>query len=88
MSKPHKESVITKRKHPMMELKGLLVVIGYHDHIMIFEDPASFRRTWLSEEEFLARWHDFDSRTNAKLERFMMVLLGKEPASRAVEHMD
>ncbi|MFH1122748.1 MAG: hypothetical protein V1758_03725 [Pseudomonadota bacterium] len=55
---------------------------------MIFEDPASFRRTWLSEEEFLARWHDFDSRTNAKLERFMMVLLGKEPVSRAVEHMD
>jgi len=65
-----------------------VIVIGYQDHIMIFEDPASFRRTWLSEDEFLARWHDFDSKTNAKLERFMMVLLGKEPAGRAVEHMD
>ncbi|MBU2499282.1 MAG: hypothetical protein KKE57_10300 [Proteobacteria bacterium] len=54
---------------------------------MLRQSP-SFRGTWLSEEEFPARWHDLDSKTNTKLEHFMMVLLGKEPAARAVEHMD
>ena len=37
MNKPE-ESVITKRKHPLMAFKELLVVIGYHDHIMIIEN--------------------------------------------------
>ncbi len=64
------------------------VVIGHQNGIIIFEDPASFRRTWLSEEEFLVRWHDMDAKTGKKYEHFGMVLIGKVPAAPAVEHMD
>jgi len=64
------------------------IVIGYNGNIIIFEDPSSIRRTWLAEEEFLSRWHDIDPRTNKKLEHFAMVLMGKEPVRKGVEHMD
>jgi len=64
------------------------IVIGYNGNIIIFEDPSSIRRTWLTEEEFLSRWHDIDPRTNKKLEHFAMVLMGKEPGRKGVEHMD
>jgi len=63
------------------------VVIGYAKGVVLFEDPASFRRTWLREYEFLARWHDLDVGRNRKYERFAMVLLGKEPVEPTVEHM-
>jgi len=66
-----------------------VIVIGYNNGIIIFEDPASFRRTWMMEEEFLVRWHDIDPRAKEKFDHFAMVLLGKEPASKAVlEHLD
>jgi len=64
------------------------IVIGYQDNIVIFEDPSSFRRTWLTEEEFLARWHDVNPKTGEKYDQFAMVLLGKEPVKKAIEHMD
>lgn len=66
------------------------VVIGYYGTIIVFEDPSSFRKTWMNEREFMARWHDVDPATNTKLEHFAMVLLGKEPAPqhRMMEHMD
>jgi len=65
-----------------------VVIIGYHDNIIIFEDPSSFRRTWMTEEEFIARWHDVDPRTKERLDHFGMVLLGKTPARKVLEHMD
>jgi len=65
-----------------------VVLIGYQGNIIIFEDPASPRRTWLTDEEFLARWHDTEPKTNRKLEHFAMVLMGKEPITRVPEHMD
>jgi hypothetical protein len=57
---------------------------------MTFEDPASFRKTWMAEEKFLIRWHDVDPLTNTRLEQFAMVLLGKEPAppDKSMEHMN
>jgi predicted double-glycine peptidase len=64
------------------------IVIGYNNNIIIFEDPSSIRRTWLTEEEFLFRWHDLDPRTNKKFEHFAMVLMGKEPVRKGLEHMD
>jgi len=64
------------------------VLIGHAKGVLLFEDPASFRRTWLREHEFLARWHDMDPTTNRKYERFGMVLLGREPAGKTPEHMD
>jgi len=64
------------------------IVIGYNGNVIIFEDPSSIRRTWLTEEEFLARWHDVDPRTKIRLEHFAMVLMGKKPVRKGVEHMD
>jgi hypothetical protein len=57
-----------------------VIVIGHYGYIIVFQDPASFRRTWMTEEEFIARWHDVDPRTQEKFDRFAMVLLGKQPA--------
>ena len=64
------------------------IVVGYHGYAIVFEDPASFRKTWMTEEEFIARWHDIDPRTQEKLDQFAMVLLGKQPAKKVLEHMD
>lgn len=65
-----------------------VVLIGHAEGVLLFEDPASFHRTWLREREFLARWHDRDARTNEIHEHFGMVLMGKEPATKTVKHMD
>jgi ABC-type bacteriocin/lantibiotic exporter with double-glycine peptidase domain len=64
------------------------IVIGFEKRVLLFEDPASFRRTWLSEREFLARWHDRDTKTNEILERFGMALMGRQPVAKTPEHMD
>lgn len=64
------------------------IMIGFAKGVLLFEDPASFRRTWLREREFLARWHDRDGRTNETYERFGMVLMGKQPVPKSPEHMD
>lgn len=64
------------------------VVIGYEGHIIVFEDPSSIRRTWMTEREFLARWHDLDPVTGEKVRHYAMVLMGKQPVMRIPEHMD
>ncbi|MBN1366462.1 MAG: C39 family peptidase [Dehalococcoidales bacterium] len=67
-----------------------VIFIGYYDNIIVFEDPASFRKTWLTKEEFLVRWHDVDPKTKAPLEHFGLILLGKDPAPihKGMEHMN
>jgi ABC-type bacteriocin/lantibiotic exporter with double-glycine peptidase domain len=40
-----------------------VVAIGYEDDRIIFEDPASFHRTWLRDGELIERWHDTDGGT-------------------------
>ncbi len=63
------------------------IVIGHAKGVLLFEDPGSFRRTWLRESEFGARWHDRDLGTNETLEHWGMVLLGREPADKTPEYM-
>jgi ABC-type bacteriocin/lantibiotic exporter with double-glycine peptidase domain len=67
-----------------------VVFIGYNGNIIVFEDPASFRKTWMTDEEFVVRWHDVDPKTKQRLEHFAIVLQGKEPkpVHKAIEHMD
>ena len=65
-----------------------VIVVGYFGSIIVFEDPSSFRRTWMTEEEFLVRWHDIDPRTKERFDHFGMVLLGKQPMPKTLEHMD
>lgn len=66
------------------------VVVDHYGSILVFEDPASFCKTWMTEREFLARWHDRDPASQAQLEHFGMAFLGKEPypKHRILEHMD
>ncbi|MFW3145313.1 MAG: cysteine peptidase family C39 domain-containing protein [Thermoplasmatota archaeon] len=64
------------------------IVIGYNDKVIFFEDPSSFHRTWLNHNEFFARWHDKDMETGEKLEQFAMVLLGRDPVEKTMEHME
>jgi len=58
------------------------IMIAHARGVLLFEDPSSFRKTWLREYEFLARWHDLDPGKNRKYEQFGMVLLGKELSCR------
>ena len=37
-----------------------VVAIGYDAERVYFEDPSSYKRTWLSFEELEDRWHDVD----------------------------
>jgi len=64
------------------------VVIGYAKGVLLFEDPASFHRTWLREYEFMARWHDQDLEHDIKYEQLGIVLLGREPVEKTPRHMD
>lgn len=64
------------------------IIIGLNKDVLLFEDPATIRRTWLREREFLARWHDVNPKTGEKYEHFGMVLLGRQPAKLSLEHMD
>ena len=64
------------------------IVIGHDGLVIVFEDPSSFRKTWLTEEEFMARWHDYDADKKVTFNHFAMVLYGKEPVQKKLEHMN
>ncbi|HEY3445099.1 MAG TPA: N-formylglutamate amidohydrolase [Myxococcales bacterium] len=63
------------------------IVTGYDKDVLLFEDPASFHRTWLEADEFLARWHDRHPRTGERLKHWALVLRGRSPVERVMEHM-
>ncbi len=63
------------------------ILINMASDVLLFEDPASFRKTWLKKHEFLVRWHDLDLHSGEQLHHFAMVLTGRVPAVRTVEHM-
>jgi predicted double-glycine peptidase len=63
-----------------------VIVIGYTKDKIVFEDPASIKRTWMKEKEFLARWHDLEGR--CRYENCGIVLLGKAMPRTEAEHMD
>lgn len=65
-----------------------VVVIGYHDGIIIFQDPSSFKRAWMTEREFLARWHDRCPRTQRNYDRFALALSGRPADNPAFAHLD
>jgi len=64
-----------------------VIVIAHINNVIVFEDPSSFHRTWLTEDELNARWHDVDPSTQERFDQFAMVLKGKEPAGKKIEHM-
>jgi predicted double-glycine peptidase len=54
------------------------VVIGYDSKKIIFEDPASFEKTYLTYEEFDKRWHDADPKGKTYI-RHGIAVFGKKP---------
>jgi predicted double-glycine peptidase len=65
-----------------------VVVIGAEREMLVFEDPSSIRRTWLTDEEFMTRWHDVDTDTNEKLLNYAIILYGIKSDKKDYEHMD
>lgn len=65
-----------------------VIVIGYGKDRIIFEDPSSFSRTWLTLKEFRERWHDINPENGKILQRFGMVLAGKDPIGQTMLHME
>ena len=67
-----------------------VIVVGYYENKIVFEAPSSFRKTWLTEEEFLIRWHDKDPETDNIINQFALILTGRkpEPAHKLMEHME
>jgi len=52
-----------------------VVAIGYDDKNFYFMDPSTLGHyTYIPTEEFVSRWHDFDSYSNQTLIRFGMIL--------------
>ena len=52
-----------------------VVAIGYDDKNFYFMDPSTLGHyTYIPAEEFVSRWHDYDSYSNQTLLRFGMIL--------------
>ena len=65
-----------------------VVVIGAEKERLVFEDPSSIRRTWLTDEEFMTRWHDVDTGSDEKFVNYAIILYGVKSDKRDFEHMD
>ncbi len=65
-----------------------VIVIGYGQNKIIFEDPSSFSRTWLTVREFRNRWHDINPENGKRIYNFGMVLSGREPIGQTMVHME
>jgi uncharacterized protein YvpB len=78
----------TRIKDWLMDWKDghWVIVIGYTKDKIVFDDPASIKRTWMRHKEFLARWHDVER--GCQYENCGIVLLGKSRSRTEAEHMD
>lgn len=65
------------------------VAVGYTEDKMIFEDPYSFERTYLTYDELEKRWHDVDT-TGKKYFNYGIAIFGKKPQFKrdTLVHMD
>jgi ABC-type bacteriocin/lantibiotic exporter with double-glycine peptidase domain len=61
------------------------IVVGFDEGRVILNDPLSFRKVWLTEDEFKAKWHG-DEADN--LPQYAFVAYGKKPVIQKYEHMD
>lgn len=67
-----------------------VIAIGYKGKKIIFEDPYSFKRTFLTEEELEERWHGIEERRKNKFHHHGIAVFGKDPIynSKKIVHMD
>ncbi len=66
-----------------------VVAIGYDDEKVIFEDPSSFERVYLTYDELKKRWHDLDA-DGKKYINHGIAFYGKKAkfSLKNVSHMD
>ncbi len=66
-----------------------VVAIGYDETKIIFDDPSSFERTYLTFDELQTRWHDVDVK-NKKYFNYGIAVYGDTPkfSNHAIVHMD
>jgi len=65
-----------------------VVVIGYDDKNIYFEDPSDTKRTFLSYDEFNDRWHDMDD-DGKKYEHWGIICKGKPSfKSNAITYLE
>lgn len=66
-----------------------VVVIGYTKDKIIFEDPSSIFRTYLTYDELKERWHDVDT-DGKKYFNYGIAVFGKRPNFKEEQlvHMD
>jgi predicted double-glycine peptidase len=55
-----------------------VVAIGFDGQRVLFEDPSSYKRTWLSFEQLNERWHDVGATKKDRLEHWGCIV-GSEP---------
>jgi ABC-type bacteriocin/lantibiotic exporter with double-glycine peptidase domain len=58
------------------------IVVGFKNGKVIFNDPTSFRKVWLTEKEFENRWHADNEY------RYGLALLGMKPTDNSILHID
>lgn len=65
-----------------------VIAIGYDKEKIIFEDPLSFRHTWLTYKELEERWHSKEA--DKVLKNYGIAVYGKETIydSKKIVHMD
>lgn len=66
-----------------------VIAIGYNNDKIIFEDPSSFNRTYLKNDELEVRWHDID-KNGKKYIHYGVAVYGKKPSfnQNKIIHMD
>jgi predicted double-glycine peptidase len=65
-----------------------VVAIGYDDKRIIFEDPASYTRTWLTYEELDLRWHAIDDKNKPDPVSVAIIIKGEiKYKSNELTHM-
>lgn len=67
-----------------------VICIGYTSDKIIFEDPSSVERTYLTFKELDDRWHDIGLTPDQKLDHWGCVFYGKKPKFQLgrIVHMD
>lgn len=66
-----------------------VVAIGYNDNCIIFEDPSSFTRTYLSKEELKERWHDLGDDEKTHVHHTAVIIYGTPKFKpNEIVHMD
>lgn len=65
-----------------------VVAIGYNNKQIFFEDPYTFERTFLKNDELKDRWHAKEN--NEKIINHGIAVYGKDPVynSKKIIHMD